>query len=393
MSASGLKIGLFSFCHPSDRSVGGANVVSNLSVQFRELGHEVWVYYPVREPHLPGPELWNGIHAVPLHIKNRVRGPLGLEKEISKKMAHALHRDLDVVVANNEFGAFFDDVPRDGSSRARRPLKVVALHGLAIRFMELGRYSRTPDLRNRLGYWLDVWALRPLERRSLESADVLVACSDRVRDDARETYGVAPERVHVVYNGVNVEELPTSEDKQRAREALGLSQAGALVAFVGGDPYRKGLDLAKASVRMLRGRGTAVTLLNVGNSSPSEEGMVSFGKVLEERKRAVLLSSDIFVLPSIYEGFPAVIQEAATLGIPVVTSFQSGLDIGKPGRDYVLVSENTADAYAASMGELLEDRERLARIGEAGKRVLGSRSYRDQARDYIRLFESIPLSL
>jgi glycosyltransferase involved in cell wall biosynthesis len=388
MSEGSLKIGMFSFCHPSDNTVGGANVTSRLSGHFRELGHEVWVYYPLKEPLPPGPELWNGVHAVPLRFRDRIRGPLGLEKEISRKMASSLHPDMDVVIVNNEFGAFFNGNTKGGNGKVPKPLKVVALHGIALHFMERGRLSRGRSLRKRLGYWLDVWALKPLERRSLERADLLIACSGMVRDDAHRTYDVPLDRVHVVYNGVTVQSARTPEAKLRARESLGLAQSDCIVSFVGRDPDRKGLAVAKGAIRSLRSEGMAITLLNVGNDSSSEEGVVSLGKVTEETKDKVLMSSDMFVLPTMYEGFPAVIQEAAALGVPVLTSCQSGLDIGTPGKDYALVRENTREAFAATIRELLDDRERLARMGESGRLALGSRSYMEQAHDYLRLFEA-----
>lgn len=388
MSADHLKIGILSFRHPSDASVGVANVVSRLSRHFREFGHEVWVYYPVRDDCSPGPELWEGVHAVPIFLTTRLHGPLGLEREVSVKMARALRPDLDVVLVNNEFGACFADLAKRTDGSGRRPLKVVALHGLAIHFMESGRSSRRPGLRPQLGYWLDIWALRALERQSLVNADLIVACSSSVRNDARSTYGIPPERVSVVYNGTDTRVSPATIEREQVRVEFGLSQSENIVSFVGADPHRKGLDIAKGAVQLLRQRGIAVTLLNVGNQSPSEEGMVSVGRVREEAKRSILLSSDMFVLPSSYEGFPAAIQEAAALGIPVVTSQGSGLDIGEPGRDYALVHENSAEAYAATIGELLKDRALLARMGEAGRVALGSRSYRDQAMEYLRLFEN-----
>lgn len=373
-----LRLLLFSPRHPSDPSVGVANVVSAMAERWAAQGHAVRVAYPaIWSP--GGAASWRGVRAVPLDVAARPHVPKSLERSIASAFATEAEQGTDAAVANNEFGARLPSRRRGGPT-----LSVLVLHGLVLRFMELERATRK-GLRPRLGFRPDLTAIRSLESEAIDRADEVVAISGPVREDAIRTYAVAPERVKVIRNGSAPSPQDLVETRAEARRALGLEPDGTYLVFLGGDPYRKGLDIAREAVQELRAHGSTVTLLNVGNAERSADGVRSFGRVDETTKARIVRASDALVLPSRYEGFPAVAQEAAMAGLPVVASRTAGLDVGVPGKDFLQVDSLEPSSWAASLQPLLADPALRARIAAGGRQALTSSSFDQMAEEYLAL--------
>jgi glycosyltransferase involved in cell wall biosynthesis len=83
---------------------------------------------------------------------------------------------------------------------------------------------------------------------------------------------------------------------------------------------------------------------------------------------------DIFVLPSLWEGLPLVLVEAAALGKPIVSTAVDGanevIDDGKTG---VLVPPRAPHAIAEAVIALLADRNKASRLAERAKAVIPAR--------------------
>ena len=87
---------------------------------------------------------------------------------------------------------------------------------------------------------------------------------------------------------------------------------------------------------------------------------------------------DIFVLPSLNEGMGRVLVEAMAAGLPIVASRVGGiLDLVKDGKNGLLVPHADASALEKAISDLLEDKEKRKRMGEAGKKMC--RPYSAQA--------------
>jgi teichuronic acid biosynthesis glycosyltransferase TuaC len=205
-----------------------------------------------------------------------------------------------------------------------------------------------------LGHWLSVpvtVTMRGTESRhakdavlksfvhaALRRADRVFAVSDSLRKVALSC-GIAPDRVQVVGNGVDISRFfPQSRDASRA--ALDVPQQAKVMITVGGLVERKGFHRVIATLPELRRTYPDLVYLVVGGPSPegdwtarlkalvSElglEGVVRFlGPTPVDRLGAILSAADLFVLSTRNEGWANVLLEAMACGLPVVATDVGG---------------------------------------------------------------------
>lgn len=179
-----------------------------------------------------------------------------------------------------------------------------------------------------------------LERRlySHPRLKLVIANSKRGKGELEARFGIDPERVVVIYNGVDAKRFaPDPETRARVRADLGLGSDTAVFLYVGSGFRRKGLHFA---IEGLSGLKDGVLIAaGKGRKGPFEALAARLG----ERERVRLLgpvagveklykAADSFVLPSVYEPFANVCLEAATAGLPIVTTAQNGAsEIIEPG--------------------------------------------------------------
>jgi len=223
---------------------------------------------------------------------------------------------FDVVVG---FGRTpHQDVVRVGGGTHRSYLAAMEAAG---RRRRRGLYQRT---------------LLRLERRMFapDGHRRVLAVSHRVADEVIRDYAVAPERVRVIYNGVDLDRFhPQRRDLEgaRLRGALGLAGRPVCVA-IGTGFTRKGFDLLLDCWRA--GPPADAVLVLVGDdqrlahyrriaAAPPLGGHVH---VLGPRAdvESVLAAADVLCLPSRQEAFGNVVLEAAAAGVPAVTSAAVG---------------------------------------------------------------------
>jgi glycosyltransferase involved in cell wall biosynthesis len=87
---------------------------------------------------------------------------------------------------------------------------------------------------------------------------------------------------------------------------------------------------------------------------------------------------DVFVFPSLFEGFGLVILEAMSRGLPVITTAHTaGPDVITDGQDGFIVPIRSAEAIAEKLDQLAVDRIRLREMQEAAKATAARFTWRD----------------
>jgi glycosyltransferase involved in cell wall biosynthesis len=170
---------------------------------------------------------------------------------------------------------------------------------------------------------------------ALRQADAVIAVS---RDLAERLagYGIDPDKVHVVYDGVD-KTLFHPGPRFEARSRIGLPGDEPLLLFVGNLVPVKGLDILIEACGQLADRGTAFTCLLVGEGSLRtqlerqarlrglEERVRFMGSVPNDRLPDWYRAASVVLLSSHSEGVPNVLLEAAACGTPFVASRVGGI--------------------------------------------------------------------
>jgi len=207
----------------------------------------------------------------------------------------------------------------------------------------------------------------------------------------RETvlgWGVARERVSVIYN--SLPELPLVKTRDQARRELGLGgdplllAAGRLVSWKRFDlPIRFLADVPAAHL-IIAGAGPQEESLKTLARDLGVEGRITFtGSLPHEAMMLHLRASDLFLLPSTYEGFSHLLLEAMRMGTAVLASDAGGNAevVGDAGR---LVSAGSASSFRDALLELCGDPQ-LREMGERARERARRFSWQALVEETLRL--------
>ena len=158
--------------------------------------------------------------------------------------------------------------------------------------------------------------------------------------------------------------------------------------FVGYVTSRKGVDtLIKAFEILVKEKGQENLALHVvGNTDRDKafsqkvkdssreaglDGQVIFhGRINDQDMEELYMTSDIFVFPSLWEGFGMVLAEAASFGLPIVTTDAGAIPyLIKDGVNGLLVPPGDAEGLARAIERLAKSPEMRARFGEDNRKM------------------------
>jgi glycosyltransferase involved in cell wall biosynthesis len=273
--------------------------------------------------------------------------------------------------------------------RARAVPLVLTVHDLALlRAPELG----TPSLRRLL-------ANLPSAARA---AARLIADSEATARDLRELLGVPAERIRVVHLGCDARFRPVEDSP--ARRAV-LQRYGILEPYllhVGTIEPRKNLPaLVRAFARLCAGRRQPPRLVLAGARAWGDAALrralaaedphlpiAVVGPVAADDLPALYSAADLFVYPSLYEGFGLPVLEAMACGTAVVTSDAGALPevVGDAART---IAAHDGEALIAALRELLDDPAQRRALGARGRARAASFTWARCAAETFAVYEEV----
>jgi glycosyltransferase involved in cell wall biosynthesis len=241
---------------------------------------------------------------------------------------------------------------------------------------------------------------RYLERvvpRSIARADRVLADAASTRSDIVSFLGVSPDKVEVLYSGVNARFRPEGEPRERERlqARYGIGDQPYILSVGTLQPRKNYLRLIRAFANLkpetqlviAGGRGWLYEAI-FSEAERHGDRVRILGFVDEADLPALYRNAALFAFPSLYEGFGLPVLEAMACGIPVVCSNASSLPevAGEAG---LLVDPLDTDGLAEAMRCVLEDsglrREMIARGAAQAARFTWERA----ARQLLGVFESL----
>jgi len=244
---------------------------------------------------------------------------------------------------------------------------------------------------------------RHIVSRLLRGAQIVIACSHFTRA-AVLSHGVAPQRVSLLYPGVDPERFSAQPDGSgTCRDGTiptMLSVARLTEPYKGHDTVIRALPLIKAKCPGARyviagGGRLRDYLAQVARSVGVEDDVVFAGEVPDDELARLYRSCDVLVQLSREsasgggaEGFGIVCLEAAACGKPVVAGRSGGLvDAVVDGETGILVDPVDTEATVAAILSVLQNPSLAGRLGAAGRhRVLQRFTWEAMATEARRLF-------
>lgn len=212
-------------------------------------------------------------------------------------------------------------------------------------------------------------------RKSCQNADLVIAISECTKRDIMEFYGIAEEKIRVVYQGCDASfgVLQSSEQLNAVRKKYSLPEQ--YILNVGTLEERKNVMLAVKALPLLPPN---VSLVMVGRHTPYTDKVMQYARETGVADRileignadfrdlpAIYRLATVFVYPSRYEGFGIPILEALNSCVPVIAATGSCLEEAG-GPDSIYVNPDDADAMAGQLNRLLNDPDLRSQMAAKG---------------------------
>ena len=265
------------------------------------------------------------------------------------------------------------------------------------------------------GYDFSLW----VERAAIEMADAVIAVSESTKADVLRLFHVDPRRVHVIHNGIDLEEY-TARRGDGVLKRHGVDPARPYILFVGRITRQKGIIHLVRALRHLD-PGFQVVLCAGAPDTPEIAAEMKSAVQAAQQERpdvvwieemlpkdeviALYSGAEVFVCPSIYEPFGIINLEAMACGTAVVASAVGGIpEVVVHGETGLLVpvEQNkeapfepiSADSFAFNLAEAINElmrdevrRRHMAR--EARRRVEENFSWEAIARKTAELYRTV----
>ena len=281
-------------------------------------------------------------------------------------------RGYDVVIFHSHL-AWAHLAARLPASRPR-PAAIVSFHGLEPLYHEAvaAELARTGERLSRRFEMLHRRILPRLLQLACRRADRVLCLNSRERSYVVSRRWAEPERVAVVGNGV-------------AREFLAIERtyppAARRLLFTGQWLRPKGTRYLAKAFESIAAASPDAELTCLGTVATPERVLEDFAPPVRNRVRVVpridrrqladeLGRADLFLFPSLSEGFSGALLEALAAGLPVIaTPAGAAPDLLEDGANAVCVPFADADALASAALRLMDDAPLRERLGLAGRRT------------------------
>jgi glycosyltransferase involved in cell wall biosynthesis len=254
------------------------------------------------------------------------------------------------------------------------------------------------------------WLLKPkrfshhlLYRVGSKWVDGIVAVSQDVKTAILDTmYGIPDEKIAVICNCVDVQRYKEGFDRDEIRSDLGFESKDQVGVVVATFKRQKGHQFLLHAAAELKSKYPNFHILFVGDGELREQLMnLTRDLNLEERIHflgtrsdvpGILAASDLFILPSLWEGLPMALIEAMASELPIVATDVSGTtQVMVDGKTGILVQPRDSSQLEIAIDKMLNDPIAAKKMGEASRfRVESLFSAQKQALEYLELYENNP---
>jgi glycosyltransferase involved in cell wall biosynthesis len=216
-----------------------------------------------------------------------------------------------------------------------------------------------------------------IDKLTARRSAMMIAVCEATRRELTQTLKIAPDKVQVVRNGIEEHHVAPKVIDSLRRE-FGCGDGDKLVAYVGRVAYHKGAGFLVEAAEIVAAGMPEARFVVVGDGPMVDElrlrtaaGPLAGRFIVTGRRDGavdVIAASDLLILPSLSEGLPLTLLEAAMTGTAMVASDIGGIsEVVIDGETGLLVPVGDSRRLAGAIERLLVDDQMLERMGVAGK--------------------------
>jgi glycosyltransferase involved in cell wall biosynthesis len=243
--------------------------------------------------------------------------------------------------------------------------------------------------------------LKMLVPSSARRADHVITLSEHSKRDIVRAYGIAEDKITVTHLGAGPDFFPRNKEKAQERLAQRYGIRGDFVLYLGRLQARKNLARLVEAYARVRKAGLRQKLVIAGKQDTLfepirsrikelklDEDILLPGYVHAEDVPVFYSAAEVFVYPSLYEGFGLPVIEAMSCGVPVITSRGSSLE-EVAGNAALLIDPLDEVSIAQALMQVLGDSALRKQLGEAGLTRSKRFNFKDAARQTVAVYEQV----
>lgn len=248
--------------------------------------------------------------------------------------------------------------------------------------------------------WVD--SLKKMVGQATSRADAVIAVSEFTKRELVECLGLPEQRIHVIPNGIGPGFCQIADQARLDRARAKYDVTAPYALFVGRLEPKKNLGtLIRAWHEMRRMSGQRITLVVAGSKGPSYPALRGLARELGVERDirftgavegpdlpALYAGAELFVFPSLYEGFGIPVLEAMACGTPVVASTCAAVS-EVAGDAALAVDPTNVEELAAAMSHVITQSELRRKLVESGLRRAKEFSWARTARGILALCEDL----
>jgi len=309
------------------------------------------------------------VTSMPFLGRRAGRDPLTLLRSAGMVRKTIRGNNPDIVHTHGPRAHFFVDMAQLFTNG---PAVVSSVHGSYSQFVSgnRGEFGYAASALKKIQYG-------GIDKLTARRSAMLIAVCEATRRELIQSLKIAPDKVRVVSNGIE-ERRVEPQAVEALRREFGCGDDEKLVAYVGRIAYHKGTELLAEAAEIVAAGMSEARFVVVGEG-PMVEGLrlrtargPLAGRFIIAGSRSdavdVIAASDLLILPSLSEGLPLTLLEAAMTGTAMVASNTGGIpEVVIDGETGVLVPVGDSRRLAGAIERLLADDQERERMGTAAR--------------------------